>query len=194
MRWILTEAELRGTNISRRDTGPIEFDGEARMNGEGDIQTRVVFPEGGGFQLEGSLGAVPVQAFNDYLIHALGVDVTAGTLDADGTITGDDQGHLRGTIACRVDGLDLLDLDDVAARDPLGLLWETFTASTLAAAGSSGGAFEFEVEIRESVSDPRVDAWSVFGTVLRRSLLGLLESPARALGWLARRVTPLGAD
>lgn len=194
VRWRIDDVQLVGRNLARLAPAPIELDAEGRMGDEGRITGRLRLPEGGGFRLAASLHAVPVGTFNDYLRNGLGLDVHAGSLDADGAVTGSDRGELRGHIDCRVADLDLIEIGDLTRQGPISLAWETLAASITTAAGAaSRGVLEFQVEIRESVEDPSVDAWSLFGTILRRSLWGLLRSPATALRWLAERVSPLDA-
>lgn len=189
-RLTLADVELSITNLQRRLAVPVEVEAEARVGEEGRIEARVSLPPGRRpLALQTTLRGIPIRLLNDYLRSAVGVDVAAGTLDGDGDFAVDEKGRLEGALACRAHEVELLEVGDVVGGNPIGLLWEVLAASGVAVGSSIEGSFDFELEVQQTVADPGVDAWSLFGALVRDSLWGLLESPARVLLWLAERAT-----
>lgn len=191
VRWMISDIRIRSEALQHRGASPTTVDMQGRLDGEGGIEARLRVREDETLELALGLQELPIRAFNDYLRNAIGIDVEAGRLTLDGHVTAAATGELEGKLQGRVEGLDVLGAADVSLKDSLGLAWEALAAAAFAVANRDGeDALHLETRIRQTLEDPGVDAWGLFGRLLRRTLVGLLESPVTALRWLVDRTTP----
>ena len=188
--WHFTNVRLRGDHLSRRRDGLLRT--KAVALGEGKLEAKIEFtgPTANAFRLDARITDVPLVALNDYLDHALHLDVEEGRLSVFVALSRSDTGRLEGRIDYRVHDVDVVELGELGEGRPLRTAWESVVAASIWSSSDESRVFELTSELSEDTPTLGVDAWDALGTVLSRSIIRLLASPLTTLRWIVEHSAP----